>query len=242
MLRFKPANKVAAKMSAEELSVSPAVLDVELERKSDGVTRLLINVVFHSVPLRRPLMRGYWYVACQAAHTELQSSRGDIVDTTPAAALEFSYNNSSSTETERSFELKPKAEAEVGPARIKSEGPGAKSSKKRTKSEGFEYTGQENQLSVAATSRNVSWQMSMVRGQHAISDYLFGTLPLWVDCDSKKRSVKGSIRLLPSIFSFDEDKRRMSDLQSFLMQLALAFRSTKVMNQDETKVSFEDVL
>jgi hypothetical protein len=240
MLKCKPAQKVAASMPAKERRLSPAILDIRAESKSKDITRVLIDVVFQSVPLPRPVGRGYWYAACRGAQVELRTLRGDILSNTPPSTLEFTYHKDTSIEKERSFELKPKAKIEAGPVKGEASGPGAKSRRKSATSEGFDYTGRENELSAAATSRRVSWQMSMVRVDHAISDYLFGNLPLWAECESNAKPVKGAVRLLPSIFSFDEDKRQMSDLHAFLMQLALAFRSVKVMNQDETEVSFED--
>jgi hypothetical protein len=230
-------------MSDSERRRTPVLFDIRTQRNTGEIVRIFVDVVFQKVPIKRPRLRGHWYFASTGANVELQATGARVVDNTPASAIEFTYTNNASTNSKTTIAFKPKADVEAGPLKINVSGPEATLDKKHGTSTSFEYSGQENQLSVAKAGATVVWQISMVRENHAISDFLFCNIPLWADYESKANPLKGSVRLLPSIFSFDEESRPLSVIQSFLMQVTLALRKkVQVINQDGIEVSFKDTL
>ncbi len=156
----------------------------------------------------------------------LQTSDGKVLGHTREISEEFTYKNENSTGWEIGAEIKPTAKVGVGGADVEVGGVGVDVKKKKKRVGEYGYTGKENLLSVTGYENSLVWDFSIVRGEHAISDFLFCNLPLWVDCKSQARPLRGVIELLPAIFDFDQDKRKMSEVGSFLMQITLAFRKT----------------
>jgi hypothetical protein len=245
-IKFSPDEKLAEKMPPKERQRTAALLNVHTESETDNAVRFLIDVGFQSVMVKRPLLKGNWFVACRSALISLQIDEGSIVDSTGETSIQFHYKLDGSSETKVGGEFKPTvkvgpegAEAEVSIVSL--------TAKKRDKSGGqIDYTGKENELGVSAFANSVTWDYSIVRGQRAIRDFLFCNLPLRADCKPKFKRLSGSIDLMPSIFYFDRDKQRMSGMKSLLMQLALAFRKknpsspakSPVLNQEGIHLTF----
>lgn len=246
MIKFKPTRKVSDSMPAMERARTAALLNVRAEPGADNTTRFLLDVAFQAVPVKRPLSRGHWYVACRSALINLQTLDGTIIGRTAETPMEFAYKNETSSGWEAGVEVKPTAK--VGPEGAEAEvSIFSVTAKKKKKSAGqVDYTGQENTLSVTDYKHSVVWKISMVRGERAISDFLFCKLPLWADCKKESQPLQGTIALLPSVFDFDQDERRMSGMKSFLMQITLAFRKSfendpekaPVLNQKGIRLSF----
>ncbi len=245
-IKFSPDEKLARKMPPKELRRTAALLDVRTESETDDAVRFVIDVGFRSVPVKRPLLAGHWFVACRSALISLQIDDGTILDHTGETSIQFHYKLDSSSEKNVGVELKPTvtvgpegAEAEVSLVSL--------TAKKRDKSGGqIDYTGKENELGVSAFPNSVTWDYSIVRGERAIRDFLCCDLLLRADCKPRFKRLRGSIELMPSIFYFDRDKQQMSGINSFLMQLTLAFRkkdqasTTKspVLNQGGIRLTF----
>lgn len=245
-IKFKPARKVSDAMPALERARTAALLNVRTQPGADDTVKFLLEVVFQSVPVKRPLLQGNWFVACRSALISLQMDEGTIVDRTEKTSIPFHYKIASSSEKEVGAGFDPKAK--MGPEGAETEvSIISLTAKKRDKSGGqIDYNGEEDELGVSGFANSVTWDYSIVRGKHAIRDFLFCNLPLSADCKPKFKRLKGSVELLPSIFNFDRDKQQMSATKSFLMQLALAFRSKNpsspakgpVLNQEGIRLTF----
>ena len=232
-IEFTPANKVADTMPPEERNRTAALLNVGAESADEDAIKLLIDVLFQSVPVKRPLQRGHWFAACRSALIYVQLDTGTVLGQTEKTPLQFHYKIESSSDEEVGAELNPTVK--VGPEGAQTEVSVVSLTAKKKTSRGGEidYSGTENTLEVNCLANSVTWDFSIVRGDRAIRDFLSGNLPLWVDCKPRGTRLKGTIKLLPSIFNFDRDKQPMSGTKSFLMQLALAFR--KSMKNDPEK-------
>jgi hypothetical protein len=245
-IRFSPYKKVADAMPPEERERTAALLNVRTEPGANDTVKFIIDVKFQSVPVKRPLLKGNWFVACRSALINLQIDEGTIVDHATEISTQFHYKIDSSSGTEVGAEFKPTVK--VGPEGAETEvSIVSLTAKKKDKSGGqIDYTGKENTLSVVGFANSVTWDFSIVRGKRAISDFLFCELPLSADCQPKFKRLKGSVQLLPSIFNFDRDKQQMSGTKSFMMQLALAFRGknpsspakSPVLNQEGIRLTF----
>lgn len=223
-IKFKPVDKIADAMPYKERQRTAALLNARTEPGAEETIKFLLEVVFQSVPVKRPLMRGNWFVACRNALINLQIDTGTIVNRTQETSIQFHYKIDSSSEKEGGAEFKPAVK--VGPEGAETEvSIISLTAKKKDKSGGqIDYTGKENELSVSSLTNSVTWDYSIVRGKRAIRDFLFCNLPLWAECKPKFERLSGSIELIPSIFNFDRDKQQMSGTRSLLMQLTLAFR------------------
>lgn len=246
MIKFTPVKKVANAMPPSERSRTAALLNVRTEPGAEDTIKFLLDVAFQAVPVKRPFHRGHWFVACRSAMVTLQTSDGKVLGHTKEISEEFEYKNENSTGWEIGAEIKPTAKVGVGGADVEVGGVGVDAKKKKKHVGEYGYTGKENLLSVTGYENSVVWDFSMVRGEHAISDFLFCNLPLWADCKPQAKPLHGTIELLPSIFDFDQDKRKMSEVGSFLMQITLAFRKAfrtspekaPILNQDGITLSF----
>lgn len=101
-----------------------------------------------------------------------------------------------------------------------------------------EYTSNENPLAVVNKGDAVIWQESMVRGEKAVRDFLFGNLKLWAQCKWADKNQVGRVRLHTSAFFFDDQKRRLSGWKALLMEFTLAERNVKIPNRDGVEVQF----
>ena len=211
-------------MPPDERERTAALLNVHTEAGANDTVKFLINVKFQSVPVKRPLLKGNWFVACRSALINLQMDEGTVVDHAMEIATQFHYKIDSSISTEAGVEINPTVKTGLEGAETEFSIVSLKAKKKDKSGGQIDYTGKENTLSVIGFANSVTWDFSIVRGKRAISDFLFCELPLSADCKPKFKRLKGSVELLPSIFNFDRDKQQMSGTKSFLMQLALAFR------------------
>ena len=223
-IKFTPVKKVADTMLHKERKRTAALLNVRTEPGAEETVKFLMEVIFQSVPVKRPFMRGHWFAACRSALINLQIDEGTIVSRAEETSIQFHYKIDSSSETERGAEFKPTVKA--GPEGAETEvSIVSLTARKKDKSGGqIDYTGKENELSVSGFANSVTWDYSIVRGKRAIRDFLSCNLPLWADCKHPGKSLHGTIELMPSIFNFDRDKQQMSGTKSLLMQLTLAFR------------------
>jgi hypothetical protein len=247
-IRFSPYKKVADTMPPEERERTAALLNARTTPGANDTIKFLIDVGFQSVAVKRPLLKGNWFVGCRSALISLQIDDGTILDHTGETSTQFHYKIDSSSDMEAGAEFKPTVK--VGPEGAETEvSIVSLTAKKKDKSGGqIDYTGKENTLSVIDFANSVTWDFSIVRGKRAISDFLFCKLPLSADCKPKFKHLKGSIELTPSIFNFDRDKQQMSGTKSLMMQLALAFRSknpsspakSPVLNQEGIRLTFGD--
>jgi hypothetical protein len=235
-IQFKPVKKVADTMPPEERKRTAALLNVRTQEGEEEAVKLLLDVVFQSVPVKRPLLRGHWFAACRSALITVQFRSGTILDRTAETSATFQYKVESSSDTEFGAEFKPTAK--VGPEGATTEiSVVSLTAKKKDKSGGhIDFTGKENTLSVTGFANSVTWDYSIIRGKRAISDFLSCNLPLWVDCKPRLKQLQGTVELLPSIFNFDRDKEQMSGMKSFLMQLTLAFRKSFQDDPDKAAV------
>lgn len=246
MIKFTPSKKVANAMPPSERSRTAALLNVRTEPGAEDTVKFVIDAAFQSVRVKRPFNRGYWFVACRNATVNMHASDGKILDHTREISEEFTYKNENSTGWKIGAEIKPTAKVGVGGVDVEVGGVGADAKKKKKRVGEYGYTGKENLLSVTGYENSVVWDYSMVRGEHAISDFLSCNLQLWADCKPQAKSLHGTIELRPSIFDFDQDKRKMSEVGSFLMQITLAFRKSfrgspekaPILNQDGITLSF----
>ncbi|MGB8478421.1 MAG: hypothetical protein WCE63_06225, partial [Acidobacteriaceae bacterium] len=239
-------DRVSNEVLAHESNLKQNLLRTHSRLRQESMPDTHLDVAFQAVPVKRPLSRGNWYVACRGAMINLQTLDGTIISRTAETPMEFAYKNETSSGWEAGVEVKPTAK--VGPEGAEAEvSIFSVTTKKKEKSAGqVDYTGQENTLSVTDYKHSVVWKISMVRGERAISDFLFCKLPLWADCKKESQPLQGTIALLPSVFDFDQDERRMSGMKSFLMQITLAFRKSfendpekaPVLNQKGIRLSF----
>ncbi len=156
----------------------------------------------------------------------MQFEKGTILDRTAETTTQFHYKLESSRDKEFGAEFKPTAK--VGPEGAATEvSLVSLTAKNKDRSGGhIDYTANESTLSVTGVANSVTWDFSIVRGKHAIRDFLSCNLPLWIDCKPQFKHLRGTVELLPSIFNFDRDKVQMSAMKSLLMQMTLAFRKS----------------
>ena len=245
-IKFKPAKKVSDAMPAMERARTAALLNVRTESAGTNTVKFLMDVAFQAVPVKRPLSRGRWFVACRGAMIQLQTLDGTLIDRTAETPMEFAYKNKASSGRETGVEVKPTAKGGPEGAEVEVSFVSLTAKKKKFNAGEIEYTGNENTLSVTDYKHSVVWKFSMVRGERAISDFLFCKLPLWADCKKEAQPLQGTLELLPSVFDFDQEERRMSAMKSFMMQLTLAFRKSfetdlekaPVLNQDGIRLTF----
>jgi hypothetical protein len=242
MIKFAPARLLDQSMPESERERTVVLLDPGSEPapKEKDAVRLLVNVLFRTVPFKPPLVGGLWHVASTGADISVKTSVPCILDYRKGEAVEFSFRVEKSDGTTVTLSLKPEIELEAGPAKAKFSAPGVERAKNRTDSQAYEYKDKENKLSVVVGKKFAEWEFAMVKGKHAIRDYLHCNLELWVDCKKKPGPLKGTIELIPSIFHFNRDKERMSIAGSILAHFTLAHRHKKILHGDGMKITFED--
>jgi hypothetical protein len=245
-MRFAPATKVADSMPSTERARTAALLNVRAESGAEDTVKFDIEVIFQAVPVKRPLLRGHWFVACRRALVNLDTADGTITGRTSEKSAEFTYKDKNISGWTFGVEVKPTVKAEVGGAAIELGGIGPSVEKESKHSSQISHSGTENTLGVAASRHGIGWKISMDRGGHAISDFLYGNQELLADWKRKHKPPKGTVKLLPSLFDFDQEERQMGEFRSFLMQVALAFRKSlrnppekaPVLNQDGITLTF----
>lgn len=223
-IHFKPAHKVFDAMPHKERERTAALINVRTEPGADENIKFVIDVVFQAVPVKRPFLRGHWFVACRGALVGLQIDDGTILAHTGETLAEFNYKNKDTTGWKFEVELKPSVKLDFGATEAELGGVGATAGKETKHSGEIDHSGEESPLSAAGSQHTVGWKISMVRGDRAISDFIYGNQPLWADWKGEHKRLQGTIKMLPAIFDFDRDERRMGDFRSLLMQLTLAFR------------------
>jgi hypothetical protein len=77
-IKFSPDEKLAEKMPPKERQRTAALLNVHTESETDNAVRFLIDVGFQSVMVKRPLLKGNWFVACRSALISLQIDEGKL--------------------------------------------------------------------------------------------------------------------------------------------------------------------
>jgi hypothetical protein len=180
------------------------------------------------------------YVACQGAKIVFASNQSNVSNSSSKASAEFAYSAKKGDKKKVSIELAPEVEIEAGPVKIKGKGPKAVFEKKTEKSTGFSYTDSEDRLSVTKTSRTVAWKIAMVRIEHAISDFLFGDVPLWIDFASNGKALKGQLTIEPKVFRFDKDEKRIEGKAEVLIFFAVW--KARVMNDKRFVMRVEELI
>ncbi len=227
-------------MSADEISHSPLVVDIlgKASTENQPNKRLVFDLSFGSVRIPRAFGKADCYVACQGATISFTSDRRDIADCTREASVEFTYTKTHSKRTGFALELAPEVEGEAGPVKAKVRGPKAAVKKDKVGETGISFTASENRLSLRTSGPLVSWKVSMVRIEHAISDFLYGNLPLWIDFQTKGRPLMGKLTIIPGVYRFDSEERRATATAELLMSYAVW--KAKVLHDRESVVAIKE--
>jgi hypothetical protein len=242
MLKFKPADKCASTMSNDEKQRTPLLLEIKkgTHPQHPADWRVDVDLIFMSVPVTK-LTGGMLYASCQGASIRLEVLDQKVIRFTEAASVQFEYTESTTKTRTGSVELKPEIEVSAGPVKAKVGGLGAKGEASKEKTGGYSYRATEDRLAVASDPTFVSWQIDMVRGEHAIRDFLFGNVVLSADCKSMVSPFKGSVKVSPDVYRFDRNKKKMSDTQSLLIHFLLVWEEN-VLNKAGYSIDFEEKL
>jgi hypothetical protein len=235
MLIISPSGKIIGTMRQKEAAGTPVLLGLGAESASSESVKMLVDVVFQSVPLKRPLRRGYWYLGSTGAEIELQAVRGKITGHTEGSQITVKYTTKSGKDKKFTAKIEPSVkvgeDVEISAGEISVESTGTREGE-------AEFISKENLLAVVNRGDAVVWQESMVRGEKAVRDFLFGNLKLWAQCKWSDKSQIGRVRLHTSAFFFDDQKRRLSGWKALLMEFTLAERNVKIPNRDGVEVQF----
>ncbi|MFZ0244424.1 hypothetical protein [Candidatus Binatus sp.] len=232
-LSIWPAEKVIGSMPQTDVKRTPVLLGL-IARPDDGAVEFLIDVVFQSIRIQRPLGRGHWYVAATEAEIELRANGATIVAYTKAPAITIQYTVAKTKEKKVDVGVKPEIDiaknvtVSIGGVGVKAAG-----SEEAT----IAFSDQESPLASVVRGDSIVWQQSMTRGEKAIRDFIFGDLHLSVKCKWKNQDRQGSVGLRTSPMFFDAKGRMLSKFKSLLIGFVLDTRSY-LANEQGTDVQF----
>jgi len=235
MLTITPRGKVKDSMPQGEAEDTPVLLSLNDEPVGSEIVKMLIDVVFQSVRLERPIGKGYWSVGSTGAEIQFRAEGAAIGGHTEASQIYVKYRIAKGRE--RTITAKIEPSAEVGKDVKLSVGELGLERKASAEGEA-EYESHESPLAVIEKGDTVVWQQSMTRGEKVVRDYLFCTLKLWAECKWGGRSKKGQIRLRNSAFFFDQEGARLPGWKALLMEATLAMRDYKIPNRNGIEVQF----
>lgn len=199
------------------------------------IVKILIDVVFQSVRLERPVGKGYWSVGSTGAEIECRAEGAAISGHTAGSKISVKYKITKGKDKKVGVTFEPSVEVgedvkftigEVG-----FEG--------KTSAEGeAEYESHESPLAVIEKGDTVVWQQSMTRGEKVVRDYLFCTLKLWAECKWGGSKKQGHVRVRNSAFFFDQEGARLPGWKALLMEATLAMRDYEIPNRNGIEVQF----
>jgi hypothetical protein len=226
--------KVVRTMAQSEIDKTAVLLDVKVG-PSDDPTEILIDVIFHSVRVKRRVRKGYWHIASAEAGIVLRVEQADLIDHTKGPALPAKYAVSRTTELKGGIEIKPEVKigedvtVSLGSIDVK-----GKKSEEMT----VNYPGQEFPLSWADIGDNVEWKLTEIHGPKLVQEFIFGNLELSAKYKWKHDRRAGSVVVRTSPEVFDSDGKRVSDAASMVLGFLL-FRKSHLANEYGTEVHFK---
>jgi hypothetical protein len=226
--------KVVRNMAQSEIDKTTVLLDVKVG-PSDDPTEILIDVIFHSVPVRRRVRKGYWHIASTEASIVLSVEHADLIDHTKGPALPAQYAVSRTTERKGGIEIKPEVKigedvsVSVGSIDVK-----GKESEETT----INYPGQEFPLSWVDFGDNVEWKLTEIHGPKLVQEFIFGNLELSAKYKWRDPRRVGSVAVRTSPVLFDSDGKRLSGAKCIALEFVL-FRKSHLANEYGTEVHFK---
>ena len=233
-IKITPAGKIIRNMPQSEIDRTPVLMGLDVG-ESDHPIEIQIEVVFHSVRIKRRVVRGYWHVASREAEIELRAYHANLVEHTKAGPITAKYALTTSTKREGGLEIKPEikigedATVSVGSLDLKGE---------KSEEATIEYSGREFPLTSAVIGNNIVWNFSETQGPKLIREFIFGNLPLTAKYNWKHRRRSGFLAVRTSPRVFDSDGKQVSDAKSLVLGFVL-FRKSHLANEYGNEVEFE---
>lgn len=195
-------------------------LHFDADVEDNGVVRLDLNIAFDPIVLTEKDSNGRYdyYIGNSGAEITVEIVDGQILESTPEAALDVSYTNS--------FSGKRKSELTISPD-LKAKGKFAElgmsigsftraAGEERSFSTGF--SNRERYLAAVRVGNTLKWTIKLPRGEHIIRDYLFGNLYLFAKCSWNVDLRSGVIKIRPSdVMVFDPKNKPLGFKRTLLM-------------------------
>jgi hypothetical protein len=233
-IKITPAGKVIGAMPQSEIDRTPVLLALNVGASDDPV-EVKIEVVFHSVRIKRRVVKGFWHIAATEAEIELRAYHARLADLTKSGPVTVKYALTTSTKKEGGIDIKPEIKigeevsVDVGSLDLK---------KEKSEEATIEYSGEEYPLTSAVIGDNVVWSFSETHGPKLIREFILGNLPLTAAYNWKRRPRSGFLAVRTSPRIFDSDGKRVSDAKSLALGFLL-FRKSHLANEYGTEVQFE---
>lgn len=233
-IRITPAGKVIGSMPQSEIDRTPVLLGLTVGASDDPID-VQIEVVFHSVRIRRRVVKGFWHIAATEAEVELRAYHATLADLTKSGPIAVKYALTTSKKHESGGEIKPEIKigedisVDLGSLDLKRE---------KSEEATIEYSGKEYPLTSTVIGDNVVWGFSETHGPKLIREFILGNLPLTAKYNWKHRPRSGSLAVRTSPRVFDSDGKRLTDAKSLVVGFVL-FRKSHLANEYGTEVKFD---
>lgn len=232
-LKIEPDDKVIGSMPLTEVHRTPVLLGLEARGVDDQV-EFLLDVVFQSIRIARPLGRGHWYIAVKEADIELWAKGAEIKEHSKGPSITVSHETTETKERGFTAEIKPEIEisedVKVSVASIGATAKGSQQSK-------LQFSNLEYPLTAAVRGDSILWQQSMTQDHNAIRDFIFGNTPLSAKCKWPIKDRHGSVEVKTSAVYFNAKGRPVSAIKSLLAEFVLD-RKSLIADEDGIKIQF----
>lgn len=238
-LKFNPSVPIIATQPPHQAATLVS-LDGRAEAGNEELS-IQLRVSFHPIAVKRGLLQSVdYYIGSTAADVEVSVASGEVIDVAEFEPLLVNQENTSETTVGRAAKLAPTfkgktagAEIEVTPGEV-----AMTRENKRASTATFAHT--ESHIPAFATNggRGARWMISMPRGTKAMRDFIADTYCLesrW----RPKAATGGSVHVRNNVEFFDDERRPLGAVKSFLMAYVLWKNRISTAHLGESRNTFE---